>query len=45
MKTHHPSLCSKKVYLAIADLGETGFERRGTLLRAFQRVLQEESSE
>ncbi|RJP46889.1 MAG: hypothetical protein C4583_18080 [Anaerolineaceae bacterium] len=35
------SRCREKVYLAIADLGETGFEQRGTLLRAFQRVLQE----
>ncbi len=39
------SRCREKVYLAIADLGETGFEQRGTLLRAFQRVLQEESGE
>lgn len=35
------SRCREKVYLAIADLGETGFEQRGTLLRAFQRVLQD----
>lgn len=35
------SRCREKVYLAIADLGETGFEQRGVLLRAFQRVLQE----
>ena len=33
------SRCREKVYLAIADLGETGFEQRGTLLRAFQKVL------
>jgi hypothetical protein len=39
------SRCREKVYLAIADLGETGFEQRGTLLRAFQRVLQEVSGE
>ncbi len=37
--------CREKVYLAIADLGETGFEQRGTLLRAFQRALQEGSIE
>jgi hypothetical protein len=35
------SRCRDKVYLAIADLGETGFEQRGVLLRAFQKVLQE----
>jgi hypothetical protein len=35
------SRCREKVYLAIADLGETGFEQRGVLLRAFQKVLQE----
>ncbi|RIK24943.1 MAG: hypothetical protein DCC54_12175 [Anaerolineae bacterium] len=34
-------LCREKIYLAIPELGETGFEQRGTLLRAFQRVLQE----
>jgi hypothetical protein len=33
------SRCREKVYLAIADLGETGFEQRGGLLRAFQKVL------
>ncbi len=33
--------CREKVYLAISSLGESGFEERGTLLRAFQRVLQE----
>ena len=37
------SRCREKVYLAIADLGETGFEQRGTLLRAFQKVLTENS--
>ena len=35
------SRCREKVYLAIADLGETGFEQRGVLLRAFQKALQE----
>ncbi|GIK10413.1 MAG: hypothetical protein JETCAE02_04940 [Anaerolineaceae bacterium] len=35
------SRCREKVYLAIPELGETGFEQRGTLLRAFQRVLQD----
>jgi len=32
--------CREKIYLAISDLGESGFEQRGTLLRAFQKVLQ-----
>jgi hypothetical protein len=35
------SRCREKVYLAILELGETGFEQRGTLLRAFQKVVQE----
>jgi hypothetical protein len=34
------SRCHEKLFLALADLGETGFEQRGTLLRAFQKVLQ-----
>ncbi|MHB8778840.1 MAG: DEAD/DEAH box helicase [Anaerolineales bacterium] len=33
------SRCRKKIFLAIADLSETGFEQRGTLLRAFQKVI------
>jgi superfamily I DNA/RNA helicase len=37
--------CSEKVYLGLAYLGETGFEQRGTLLRAFQKVLQNQTSE
>jgi hypothetical protein len=32
--------CRERVYLCLAELGETGFEQRGDLLRAFQRVLQ-----
>jgi hypothetical protein len=31
--------CSEKIYLAIADLGEQGFEQRGPLLYLFQNVL------
>ncbi|MBI5930874.1 MAG: hypothetical protein HY862_16310 [Chloroflexi bacterium] len=31
--------CGKQLYLAIADLGEQGFEQRGPLLRVFQQVL------
>lgn len=32
--------CRKQLYLALPELGESGFEQRGDLLRAFQRVLQ-----
>lgn len=32
--------CRERVYLGLADLSETGFEQRGELLRAFQKVLQ-----
>jgi hypothetical protein len=32
--------CRQRVYLGIAELGESGFEGRGELLRAFQKVLQ-----
>jgi len=35
--------CRERVYLCLAELGESGFEQRGDLLRAFQRVLQENS--
>ena len=35
--------CRERVYLGIAELGESGFEGRGELLRAFQKVLQESS--
>jgi len=31
--------CREQVYLGIAELGESGFEGRGELLRAFQKVL------
>ena len=31
--------CHERVYLGIAELGESGFEGRGELLRAFQKVL------
>lgn len=37
--------CREKIYLALSYLGEAGFEQRGTLLRAFQKVLQNQSSE
>ncbi len=32
--------CRERVYLGISDLGESGFEQRGRLLLAFQRLLQ-----
>jgi len=31
--------CRERVYLGIAELGESGYEQRGELLRAFQKVL------
>ncbi len=36
--------CRSHVYLGLSDLGESGFEQRGGLVRAFQRVLQEENA-
>ncbi|MDX9991141.1 MAG: hypothetical protein RBS68_03735 [Anaerolineales bacterium] len=36
--------CRAKIYLGLPDLGETGFEQRGALLRAFMRVLQDSLS-
>ncbi len=32
--------CRERIYLGISDLGERGFEQRGPLLHAFQRVLE-----
>ncbi|MBI5838731.1 MAG: hypothetical protein HZB19_01390 [Chloroflexi bacterium] len=32
--------CRERVYLGLSELGESGFEQRGDLLRAFQKVLQ-----
>ena len=37
--------CRERVYLCMAELGESGFEQRGDLLRAFQRVLNWEAAE
>ncbi len=31
--------CRERVYLGISELGESGFEERGELLRAFQKVI------
>ena len=36
--------CRERVYLCLAELGESGFEQRGDLLRAFQRVLQDSNA-
>jgi hypothetical protein len=36
--------CRQKVYLGLPELGETGFEQRGALLRALQKVLQAASA-
>jgi hypothetical protein len=32
--------CRARLYLGLSDLGESGFEQRGPLLKAFQRMLQ-----
>lgn len=37
--------CRDKLYLALSDLGVSGFEQRGALLRAFQKVLQYQAAE
>ena len=31
--------CRAKIYLGLTELGESGYEQRGALLRAFNRVL------
>ncbi len=33
--------CRGRVYLGLTELGESGFEERGVLVRAFQQALQE----
>ena len=35
--------CRGHIYLGLSDLSETGFEQRGELLKAFQRVIQKTS--
>jgi hypothetical protein len=35
--------CRERVYLGMSELGESGFEQRGDLLKAFQKVLQQTS--
>ncbi len=37
--------CRGRVYLGISNVGESGFEQRGGLARAFQHVLQQETME
>jgi hypothetical protein len=37
--------CRERVYLCLSELGESGFEQRGELLRAFQKVLNSMSTE
>lgn len=37
--------CREKIFLALSDLGAAGFEQRGTLLRAFQKVLQHQDGQ
>jgi len=32
--------CRERIYLGMSELGESGFEQRGDLLKAFQKVLQ-----
>ncbi len=34
--------CKSRLYLGLSELGESGFEQRGVLLKAFQRVLRED---
>jgi hypothetical protein len=36
--------CRTRVYLGLTEVGESGYEQRGVLIRAFQQVLQTESS-
>jgi hypothetical protein len=33
--------CRGRIYLGLTELGESGYEQRGVLIRAFQQVLQE----
>jgi hypothetical protein len=36
--------CGEQIYICLSELGESGFEQRGELLRAFQKVLQAQES-
>jgi len=33
--------CRERIYLCMSELGESGYEQRGDLLKAFQKVLQQ----
>jgi hypothetical protein len=33
--------CRRRIYLGLTELGESGYEQRGVLVRAFQQVMQE----
>jgi len=37
--------CREKIFLALSDLGAAGFEQRGTMLKAFQKVLQAQADQ
>jgi hypothetical protein len=37
--------CGDHVYLGLAELGESGFEQRGDLLRAFQKIIAQTTSQ
>ena len=37
--------CREQVYICLSELGESGFEQRGELLRAIQKVLTTNSGE
>jgi hypothetical protein len=36
--------CREHVYICLSELGESGFEQRGDLLRAFQKILESQNS-
>jgi hypothetical protein len=36
--------CRERIYICLSELGESGFEQRGELLRAFQKVLQNQAN-
>jgi hypothetical protein len=37
--------CRERVYICLSELGESGFEQRGELLRAFQKVFNRKAAE
>jgi hypothetical protein len=36
--------CRERIYICLSELGESGFEQRGDLLRAFQKILGSQNS-